>query len=53
MSEEEKILVVQRLHKVLRPFMLRRLKTDVEKQLPDKVCVLGCCTIDLRLLPFR
>jgi len=25
------------LHKVLRPFLLRRLKKDVESQLPDKV----------------
>lgn len=43
MSEEEKLIVVQRLHKVLRPFMLRRLKKEVEKQLPDKVeYVLRC-----------
>jgi SNF2 family DNA or RNA helicase len=43
MSEEEKLVVVQRLHKVLRPFMLRRLKKEVEKQLPDKVeYVLRC-----------
>merc|ERR1712038_1133722 len=27
----------RRLHKVLRPFLLRRLKKDVESQLPDKV----------------
>lgn len=29
--------VVDRLHNVLRPFILRRLKRDVEKQLPQKV----------------
>jgi helicase SRCAP len=28
---------VQRLHKVLRPFILRRLKNDVEKQMPKKI----------------
>jgi ATP-dependent helicase STH1/SNF2 len=36
LTEEEKILVIRRLHKVLRPFLLRRLKKDVEKDLPDK-----------------
>ena len=28
--------MIRRLHKVLRPFLLRRLKKDVEKDLPDK-----------------
>lgn len=28
--------LVRRLHKILRPFLLRRLKKDVEKQLPQK-----------------
>ncbi|KAK8801168.1 hypothetical protein WA158_001938 [Blastocystis sp. Blastoise] len=28
--------VVKRLHTILRPFLLRRLKTDVEKELPPK-----------------
>ncbi|ORY25176.1 SNF2 family N-terminal domain-domain-containing protein [Naematelia encephala] len=37
MNEEEALLVVKRLHKVLRPFLLRRLKRDVESELPDKV----------------
>eukprot|EP01133_Synstelium_polycarpum_P012845 gene12845-15083_t len=37
MNEEEQLLIIQRLHKVLRPFLLRRLKTEVETQLPDKV----------------
>eukprot|EP01113_Clastostelium_recurvatum_P034248 TRINITY_DN4621_c0_g1_i1.p1 TRINITY_DN4621_c0_g1~~TRINITY_DN4621_c0_g1_i1.p1 ORF type:complete len:1181 (-),score=433.08 TRINITY_DN4621_c0_g1_i1:55-3597(-) len=36
-TEEEELLVIHRLHKVLRPFMFRRLKTDVEAQLPDKI----------------
>ncbi|KAJ8098393.1 SNF2 family N-terminal domain-containing protein [Lipomyces tetrasporus] len=37
LSEEETLLIIRRLHKVLRPFLLRRLKKDVEKDLPDKV----------------
>eukprot|EP00051_Salpingoeca_urceolata_P017870 m.246625 g.246625 ORF g.246625 m.246625 type:complete len:1254 (+) comp19067_c0_seq7:238-3999(+) len=37
LGEEEQLLIIQRLHKVLRPFLLRRLKTEVESQLPDKV----------------
>lgn len=37
LEEEERLLVINRLHQVLRPFLLRRLKTDVESQLPSKV----------------
>lgn len=37
LSEEETLLVIRRLHKVLRPFLLRRLKKDVEKDLPNKI----------------
>lgn len=37
LTEEESLLIIRRLHKVLRPFLLRRLKKDVEKDLPDKV----------------
>ena len=36
-NEEEQLLIIRRLHKVLRPFLLRRLKKDVESELPDKV----------------
>jgi ATP-dependent helicase STH1/SNF2 len=36
LNEEESLLVIKRLHKVLRPFLLRRLKKDVESELPDK-----------------
>lgn len=36
LEEEETLLVINRLHQVLRPFLLRRLKTDVEAQLPEK-----------------
>ncbi|CDS03051.1 hypothetical protein LRAMOSA00453 [Lichtheimia ramosa] len=37
LNEEEQLLIIKRLHKVLRPFLLRRLKKDVEAELPDKV----------------
>jgi len=37
LNEEEALLIIRRLHKVLRPFLLRRLKKDVESELPDKV----------------
>ena len=37
MSEEEKLLVINRLHAILRPFMLRREKREVEKDLADKI----------------
>lgn len=30
-------MIIRRLHKVLRPFLLRRLKKEVESQLPEKV----------------
>merc|ERR1712226_523524 len=37
LNEEETLLIIRRLHKVLRPFLLRRLKKEVESQLPEKV----------------
>jgi SWI/SNF-related matrix-associated actin-dependent regulator of chromatin subfamily A protein 2/4 len=37
LNQEETLLIIRRLHKVLRPFLLRRLKKEVEGQLPDKV----------------
>ncbi|XP_059405257.1 probable global transcription activator SNF2L2 [Carassius carassius] len=36
LNEEETILIIRRLQKVLRPFLLRRLKKEVESQLPEK-----------------
>ena len=36
MTEEESLLVINRLHQVLRPFLLRRMKHEVESQLPGK-----------------
>ncbi|KAK3227231.1 hypothetical protein Dsin_007093 [Dipteronia sinensis] len=40
--------VVDRLHNVLRPFLLRRLKRDVEKQLPMKVEHVIYCRLSKR-----
>lgn len=37
LSEEEQLLVINRLHQVLRPFLLRRVKSEVEKELPNKI----------------
>jgi ATP-dependent helicase STH1/SNF2 len=39
LSEEERLLVINRLHQVLTPFLLRREKTQVEKELPPKVAI--------------
>ena len=40
-TKEGEAEVVQQLHKVLRPFLLRRLKSDVEKSLlPKKETIL-------------
>ena len=40
LNQEETLLIIRRLHKVLRPFLLRRLKKEVESQLPDKVVLI-------------
>jgi hypothetical protein len=40
--------LVQRLHSVLRPFILRRLKKDVEKQLPEKKEHVVTCRLSKR-----
>ncbi|OWZ23393.1 Chromatin structure-remodeling complex subunit snf21 [Phytophthora megakarya] len=37
LSDEERMLIINRLHQVLRPFLLRRVKASVLDQLPDKV----------------
>ncbi|KAF9179331.1 hypothetical protein BGZ51_006999 [Haplosporangium sp. Z 767] len=50
LNEEEALLIIKRLHKVLRPFLLRRLKKDVESELPDKVeRVIRCKLSSLQL----
>lgn len=43
LSEEEYLLLTSRLHSVLRPFMMRRLKESVATELPAKVCQLCTC----------
>uniref|UniRef100_A0A8R1HSQ0 Uncharacterized protein n=1 Tax=Caenorhabditis japonica TaxID=281687 RepID=A0A8R1HSQ0_CAEJA len=40
--------LIQRLHKVLRPFILRRLKKEVEKQLPEKTEHVINCSLSKR-----
>lgn len=35
-QDEESRAAIQKLHTVLRPYLLRRLKADVEKQMPEK-----------------
>ncbi|XP_034942058.1 helicase domino isoform X5 [Chelonus insularis] len=40
--------IIRRLHKVLRPFLLRRLKTEVEKQLPKKYEHVHMCRLSKR-----
>ena len=47
-SHEYNQELVQKLHKVLRPFLLRRLKADVEKQLPQKKEVIKYCRLSKR-----
>jgi len=37
LNEEEKLLIINRLHQVLLPFLLRREKKEVEQELPDKL----------------
>mmetsp|Transcript_46840 Transcript_46840/g.62014 ORF Transcript_46840/g.62014 Transcript_46840/m.62014 type:complete len:86 (+) Transcript_46840:828-1085(+) len=36
LSEEAKFLVIQILHRILKPFMLRRTKADRATKLPEK-----------------
>eukprot|EP01133_Synstelium_polycarpum_P005747 gene5747-6651_t len=40
--------IVTRLHAVLRPFLLRRLKKDVEKQMPQKYTHIVTCALSRR-----
>ena len=37
LTNEERMLIIHRLHELLRPFMLRRVKSEVLDQLPEKV----------------
>jgi len=47
-SREYNEQLVRRLHKVLRPFLLRRLKADVEKQMPKKYEHVVMCRLSKR-----
>lgn len=40
--------IIRRLHSILRPFLLRRMKKDVEKQLPDKIEHIVFCPLSRR-----
>ncbi|CAN8260319.1 unnamed protein product [Cochlearia groenlandica] len=43
LSDEEELLIIHRLHHVIRPFILRRKKDEVEKFLPSKTQVILKC----------
>ncbi|CAI9734305.1 helicase domino-like [Octopus vulgaris] len=47
-SHEYNDNLIKRLHKVLRPFLLRRLKDDVEKQMPKKYEHVVMCRLSKR-----
>uniref|UniRef100_A0A2C9JZS6 Helicase domino n=1 Tax=Biomphalaria glabrata TaxID=6526 RepID=A0A2C9JZS6_BIOGL len=47
-SQEYNESLVRRLHKVLRPFLLRRLKNEVEKQMPQKFEHVVMCRLSKR-----
>lgn len=54
MTEEEKLLVIDRLHGMLRPFMLRREKREVETQLANKMeKVLKCELTPLQVFLYK
>ena len=51
-DNDEKNKLISQLHKILRPFMLRRLKADVEKSLPPKhetILFTGMSTVQKKL----
>lgn len=43
LTDEEELLIIHRLHHVIRPFILRRKKDEVEKYLPAKTQVILKC----------
>lgn len=47
-NQEYNEQLIRRLHKVLRPFILRRLKIDVEKQMPKKYEHVVSCKLSKR-----
>ncbi|KAJ2975826.1 hypothetical protein NUW58_g8250 [Xylaria curta] len=46
--DEEARAIIAKLHKVLRPYLLRRLKADVEKQMPAKYEHVELCRLSRR-----
>lgn len=46
--DAESRLIISKLHKVLRPYLLRRLKADVEKQMPGKYEHVEWCRLSRR-----
>src|SRR5436305_13944159 len=47
-ADEDTRATIQKLHKVLRPYLLRRLKADVEKQMPGKYEHVVYCRLSKR-----
>ncbi|XP_042517238.1 probable ATP-dependent DNA helicase CHR12 isoform X2 [Macadamia integrifolia] len=45
LTDEEELLIIRRLHQVIRPFILRRKKDEVEKFLPGKTQVILKCDL--------
>ncbi|KAK8523514.1 hypothetical protein V6N13_113460 [Hibiscus sabdariffa] len=45
LTDEEQLLIIRRLHHVIRPFILRRKKDEVEKYLPGKSQVILKCDL--------
>ncbi|CAL9185749.1 unnamed protein product [Musa hybrid cultivar] len=45
LTDEEQLLIIRRLHQVIRPFLLRRKKDEVEKYLPSKIQVILKCDL--------
>ncbi|XVE66040.1 hypothetical protein DITRI_Ditri08aG0049500 [Diplodiscus trichospermus] len=45
LTDEEQLLIIRRLHQVIRPFILRRTKDEVEKYLPGKSQVILKCDL--------
>lgn len=46
--DDEARAIISKLHKVLRPYLLRRLKSDVEKQMPGKYEHVEFCRLSKR-----
>eukprot|EP01133_Synstelium_polycarpum_P014775 gene14775-17464_t len=53
-NEEESLIIINRLHQVLRYFLLRRLKKDVESQLPEKKeRIIKCSLSAMQIVMYR